>query len=159
MSDNIVQINRRDMLAASLGLATIVMGGTRIPSANATPDEMQAAISKFTGGAELKPGRVTLTMPNVAENGATVPFSVTVDSPMSEQDYVKAVYVLADNNPAPEVSAFHLTPDCGVAELSGRLRLARTQNVYAVAQMSDGSCYFAKTNVAVTVGGCGADDS
>ena len=145
------------MLAAGLGVAAIITGGLGSTAAHATPDEMQAVIKKITGGAELKPGRVTLKLPIIAENGSTVPYDVAVESPTSDEDYVKTVYVLADDNPAPEAAIYHLTPDCGAAELSGRMRLARTQNVYAVAKMSDGSCYFAKSNVQVTIGGCGAD--
>jgi sulfur-oxidizing protein SoxY len=150
------QFSRREALAAAgLGLAAIAAGGLMVSPAHATPDDLRAAMKKYTNGAEPKTGRVTLTMAEVAENGATVPYTVKVDSPMTEADHVKTIYILADGNAFPEAANFHLTPDCGVAEVSGRMRLAKTQNVYALAAMSDGSFYMAKTEVKVTVGGCG----
>lgn len=146
-----IHASRRDLLRAGLGLT---LGAAGVLPANATPDELRAAFKKYFQG-EPKEGRVTLTMSEVAENGATVPYAIKVQSPMTAQDYVKAIYVLGENNPAPEAAIFHLTPDCGAAEVSGRMRLARTQNVFAVAEMSDGGVYFAKTEIKVTVGGCG----
>lgn len=155
MSNSDIPLNRRDVLyAASLGLAAIATGGVFVSAACATPDDVRAAMAKFTGGTEPKPGRVTLTIPEVAENGATVPYTVKAESPMTPQDYVKAIYIMADGNAAPNVTTYRLTPDC-VAEVSGRLRLARTQKVYAVAQMSDGSSWVANAEVKVTIGGCG----
>lgn len=155
MSNSDFRLNRRDVLhGASLGLAVIATGGMFATVAHATPDDVRAALAKMTGGAEPKAGRVTLTIAEVAENGATVPYTVKVESPMTEKDYVKAIYIMADGNNAPNVTTYRLTPDCG-AEVSGRMRLAKTQSVHAVAQMSDGTCFAAKAEVKVTIGGCG----
>ena len=156
MPKSLLQLSRREALhAACLGLAAIATGGLMAPAANASLDDVHAAMKKYLGGAEPKPGRVTLTMAEVAENGATVPYTVKVDSPMTDTDYVKAIYILADGNSTPDAASFHLTPDCGTAEVAGRMRLAKTQNVYALAAMSDGSFHIARTEVKVTIGGCG----
>lgn len=156
MSDPHIHLTRRNVLhAAGLTIAVVATsGGMFVLPANAALDDMRAAMLKYTGGAEPKSDRVTLTMAEVAENGATVPFAVSVQSPMTPQDYVKAIYIMADNNPAPDAISFQLTHDC-VAEVSGRIRLARTQSVYALAVMSDGSSHFAKSEIKVTIGGCG----
>lgn len=150
------QLSRREALAAAgLCLTAIAAGGLLVSPAHAALDDVKTALKKYTGGAEMKSGRVTLTIAEVAENGATVPYTVKVDSPMTDADHVKAIYIMADGNTTPETAAFQLTPDCGTAEVAGRMRLAKTQNVYAVAAMSDGSFYMAKSEVKVTIGGCG----
>jgi len=84
-----------------------------------------------------------------------VPVSVTVDSPMTEQAYVKRVLVVADGNPRAGVATFHFSPASGVAEANTRIRLAATQNIMAVAEMSDGSFHTTSKQVKVTIGGCG----
>ena len=94
-------------------------------------------------------------MPQIAENGNSVPVTVSVDSPMTADNYVKAVHIVAEANPDPAVASFQFTPMSGKAEVSTRMRLARTQQIVAVAEMSDGSIYSAKTEVKVTIGGCG----
>ena len=112
-------------------------------------------IKEFTGGAEIQSGRVELVTPEIAENGNTVPVSVLVESPMTADDYVTDVLILADGNPRPGVATFRFTALSGEAEASTRIRLAKTQNVIAVAKMSDGSFYMDKQPVKVTIGGCG----
>jgi sulfur-oxidizing protein SoxY len=96
-----------------------------------------------------------LKAPEIAENGNTVPVTVIVDSPMTEQDYVKAVHVVAEANPAPGVVTLHFRPENGKAEAQFRMRLAQTQNLVAIAEMSDGSLWTATREVKVTIGGCG----
>lgn len=121
----------------------------------ATPDKAAELMGKLIGGRTPQEGRVTLTMPQIAENGNTVPLTVVVDSPMTDKDYVKAVHVLADGNPEPAVASFNFTPLSGKAEVSTRMRMAKTQHIWAVAEMSDGSAWMTKTEVKVTIGGCG----
>lgn len=123
--------------------------------AHATVDAAKAFVAKVTGGKEPVLGKVTLTMPEIAENGANVPLTVYVDSPMTAESYVKAIHVASDGNPAPEVASFHLSPINARAEVQTRMRMSVTQNVWAVAEMSDGSVFMAKTEVKVTIGGCG----
>ena len=96
-----------------------------------------------------------LDLPEIAENGNTVPMTVTVESPMTEQSHVTEVLVLADGNPNAGVATFHFSPASGVAEANTRIRLAATQNIIAVAKMNDGSFVMASKQVKVTIGGCG----
>ena len=96
-----------------------------------------------------------MDLPQIAENGNTVPLTIEIDSPMSDADHVKSVHIFAEGNPLPDVASIHFTPRCGVARASTRMRLAGTQNVVAVAELSDGRVVGAKTEVKVTIGGCG----
>ncbi len=149
---------RRDVLKA-WGLGALAVAGTGLAAgrAQATPEDAAATLEKLTGGASkgAKEAKVTVKMPEIAENGRTVPTTITVDSPMTDADHVKAIHVVSEGNPLPGVASFHLTPAMGKAEIVTRIRLGKTQNVVAVAVMSDGSAYIGKTNVKVTVGGCG----
>ncbi len=136
------------------GLA--VVGMTLVPRAVlADAESMAAAIEERIGDAATQEGRISLELPQIAENGNTVPIAFEVESPMTEQDYVKAVHIYAEKYPLPSVATFPFTPRSGKARASTRMRLAKTQNVVAVAEMSDGSVYMAKTEVKVTIGGCG----
>ena len=94
-------------------------------------------------------------MPEIAENGNTVPMTVSVESPMTAQSYVSDVIVVADGNPNAGVATFHFSPASGIAEANTRIRLAETQNVMAVAKMNDGSFFSVTKQVKVTIGGCG----
>ena len=91
----------------------------------------------------------------LAENGNTVPVGFEVQSPMTGADHVKAVHLFAEGNPEPSVASIRFSPASGRAKAATRMRLAKTQNIVAVAEMSDGSVYMAKTEVKVTIGGCG----
>lgn len=145
---------RRQMLAAAGGL--VVAGvAVRLSPARADAASTQKAVNKVLGGKTPKSGKIKLKLPQIAENGNTVPISFAVDSPMTRKDYVKAVHLFADGNPNPRVATFHFTPSSGKAEAATRIRLLKTQNIIAVAEMSDGSVYMAKNQVKVTIGGCG----
>ncbi len=149
-------VSRRGVLAgAGVGIVAAAGLGLMPRNAMATPAQAEAMIKKVAGGAAIKTGKITLKMPEIAENGASVPFTVKVDSPMTEKDYVKKIYVIAEDNPFPEVCDYELTPAMGKAEISMRMRLAKTQKVHAIAIMSDGSVYQATDEVKVTIGGCG----
>ena len=147
-------IDRRDFVlgasaaAAAAALLTAVPGG-------AWAVDLDAEIKKVIGDAKPTEGRVTLEMPEIAENGNTVPFGVSVESPMTDKDYVKAVHVFASKNPNPNVATFHFSPLSGKASATSRMRLASTQDVVAIAEMSDGKYYMGKRTVKVTIGGCG----
>ena len=149
-------IGRRDLLkTAGLG-AVAVTGVAMVPGqALATPEEVAMIIDEITGNKKPQEGKVTLTLPDVAENAATVRTTVSVDSPMTADSHVKSIHLFGEQNPAPNVVAFKLGPSVAKAEVSTRIRLAKTQNVVAVAVMSDGSSYIAKKEVKVTIGGCG----
>ena len=121
----------------------------------AKPEDVAAAIKKLYGDKAPAEGKVKLEMPQIAENGNVVPMTVTVDSPMTDDDYVKALHVFAEGNPLPFVATFYFTPACGKAVCSTRIRMATTQNIVAVAETSKGELYTGKTEVKVTIGGCG----
>ncbi len=145
-------IDRRQALA--MGAAAAISAALPA-SARADAKEADELIKKFTGGKTPAEGKVKLDLPEIAENGNTVPMTVSVESPMTEQSYVSEVLVLADGNPRPGVATLHFSPASGVAEANTRIRLAETQNVIAVAKMNDGSVYIGKKQVKVTIGGCG----
>ncbi len=148
------ELTRRHLLG--LGAGAIVVSTIAIPfSAIAENSKVKEAIMAFTGGKTPKDGLVSIDMPEIAENGNTVPVGVSVDSPMTKDSYVKSILVLADGNPSPGVATFHFSPASGAAEASSRMRLAKTQDIIAVAAMSDGSFHSAQTTVKVTIGGCG----
>jgi sulfur-oxidizing protein SoxY len=149
-------LGRRQMIK-SVGLGALALAGAGLSSrtAQATPNKATEYLSKMTSGAAGTQGRVTVKLPEIAENGRTVPITITVDSPMTDGDYVKSVHVVADGNPSPEVISFNLSPAMGKAEVSTRMRLGKTQNVRAAAIMSDGSVFTGTKEVKVTIGGCG----
>ena len=146
--------NRRQALAISIAAVVAGAGGQSIGPAFAANDSDEL-IKKFTGGKAPSQGRVKLDLPEIAENGNTVPMTVSVESPMTEQSHVTNVLVVTDGNPRGGVATFHFSPASGVAEANTRIRLAATQNVIAVAQMNDGSFHMASKQVKVTIGGCG----
>ncbi len=146
--------DRRKILGAAVATAVAGLFGN-MGVAQASVEDTEAAIKAFAGDAEIGSGSLTLKAPEIAENGNSVPISVLVDSPMTDDAYVESVVILAEGNPNPAVATFHFSPASGEALASTRMRLAKTQNVIAVAKMSDGSIYSDKRNVKVTIGGCG----
>src|SRR5205807_5469916 len=144
---------RRQVLAAGGGALATAAFGTIWP-AHAANDSADL-IKKFTGGKASTEGKVKLDLPEIAENGNTVPMTVSVESPMTEQSYVTEVLVVGDGNPNGGMTTFHFTPLSGAAEANTRIRLAATQNITAIAKMNDGSFHMASKQVKVTIGGCG----
>jgi sulfur-oxidizing protein SoxY len=106
---------------------------------------------------ELKRGRVHLDIPKLADNGNSVPLSVMVDSPMTDTDRVVALYVFSERNPRPRIARIELGPDVGRAAFETRIRLAGTQQIVAVAQLSDGSLWGESAEVIVTQSACSDD--
>lgn len=143
-----VGLNRREAVAA-IGTACAFAPA----SAEATPETARKLLSDLVKAAP-KAGKVKIDAPEIAENGNSVPVAITVDSPMSANDYVRAIHVISDRNPQPGVASFLLGPDNGKAEVHLRMRLAESQNVIVVAELSDGSAWTATREVRVTVGGC-----
>jgi sulfur-oxidizing protein SoxY len=153
MDLKLVETTRRETLA----LAAIASLAALLAPKMALADEpaVAAQIKKLYGDKKFDEGKIKLDVPEIAENGLVVPVNVEVESPMTDQDYVKAVHVFADGNPAPGVVSYRFTPACGKAAASTRVRLAQTENIICIAEMSNGSLYMAKANVKVTIGGCG----
>jgi sulfur-oxidizing protein SoxY len=151
-----MKLTRRDTFKLGAGAAAIALaasyGNLAIAAAD---DELDKLIMDFTGGKTPEAGKVSLEAPEIAENGNTVPVGVSVDSEMTADNYVESVMILAAGNPRPGVATFHFSPLSGEASASTRMRLAKTQDVIAIAKMSDGSTYMDKKEVKVTIGGCG----
>jgi len=147
-------ITRRQALALGAGAAVILTVGDVSPLF-ATPAEADAEIAKFTGGKAMDKGKISIDLPEIAENGNTVPLSLAVESPMTADNHVKEVLFVADGNPNAGVATLMFTPLSGKAEASIRIRLAQTQNVIVVAKMSDGALFTERKTVKVTIGGCG----
>jgi sulfur-oxidizing protein SoxY len=146
--------SRRDVLAMGAGTVALTALGRPRPAA-ATPEEAAAAVASFTGGKPAAKGKIAIDLPEIAENGNTVPLSITVESPMTADDHVTDILLVTDGNPRPRVAAFHLTPMSGRAEIGSRIRLAATENVIVVAKTSTGELFMAEKSVKVTIGGCG----
>lgn len=143
---------RRDFLLAAGGLGLLSSLAPR--TALATPDTMHAAIRAIVGRAEVRAGRVSVDIPPLSENGNAVPLTVRVDSPMTAADYVRAIHVFNEKNPEPGVISVHLGPRAGHARFTTRIRLADTQTVTAIAELSDGSFWSGSADVVVTLAAC-----
>ena len=147
---------RRRFLAAAGG-AVGALGAAPLISVNpagATPASMAKAIRDAVGEAPIKPGKVKLDLPPLAENGNTVPLTVTVDSPMTAANHVKRLHLFNEKNPQPQIATFYLGPRSGRASVATRVRLADTQTVVAIAELSDGSFWSASVDVVVTIAAC-----
>jgi sulfur-oxidizing protein SoxY len=145
-------MNRRAFLtvAAGIGLGSLVS----LDPAQSTPSAMQEAIRKVVGGARVTPGRVKLELPPLVENGNTVPIAVSVENAMTAADHVRAIHVFNEKNPQPDVVSFRFGPRAGRASVATRIRLADTQTVVAIAELSDGSFWSASAAVVVTLAAC-----
>jgi len=148
-------MRRRAFLAGPLvaGLAVTVLPC----AAGATPEALAAAIREVTGGATLRSGKVTLDIPPLVENGNAVPLTVTVDSPMTEADHVKAIHVFNEKNPQPHVFNAWLGPKNGKAAIATRIKLADAQKVVAIAETNKGEFFTASADVIVTIAACVED--
>jgi sulfur-oxidizing protein SoxY len=145
---------RRQFLTGSAIIAAGGLSTLGLP-AFADAETTAKAVADFVGDSETQTGKLSLKTPEIAENGNTVPISVSVESDMTEESYVESVMIVAEGNPNPEVITFNFSPLSGNADASTRMRLAKTQNVIAVARMNDGTVYTDTKNVKVTIGGCG----
>jgi sulfur-oxidizing protein SoxY len=146
------EISRRAMLKGAVGILVLPLSAGTVL---ATPESMAEAMEEALGrGAPIKVGRVKIELPELAENGNSVPLKLTVDSPMTAVDHVKTLYVFSEKNPVSNVVRFHLGPRSGVARVQTSIRLAATQRITAVARMSDGSLWSGAADVVVTQTAC-----
>jgi sulfur-oxidizing protein SoxY len=144
------RLTRRHLLVSALSLTGVAWGG----ASNAAADDLAAVISAFAGGAPVRAGRVTLDVAPLVENGNVVPITVSVESAMTQADHVTAIAVFNERNPQRDVVIFRLSERAGRASVSTRIRLATSQKLVAVAQMSDGSCWSHTVDVIVTLAAC-----
>lgn len=164
-------VDRREVLAGAGALVFVISGArgahaeTEASRAVAVADpqplvpttQFQDALQKIVGSGTPIEGRLVLELPEDAENGNIVPYKISAESPMTEADYIQRIHLLSTQNPQATVATFHFTTLSGKAAVSGRMRLAKTQEVVAVALTSDNALLIARQVVAVGIGGCGVD--
>ena len=145
-------LNRRGFLSRVAALLALPLLTFR--RASAQSDAVDAIIGRITGGAPVQQGRVKLEIPALADNGNSVSLRVVVDSPMTVENHVKSIHLIAPKNPRPGVAGFFFGAGAGRPQISTRIRLSGSQGVIAIAAMSDGSYWSATAEVAVTVSAC-----
>ena len=148
--DIYVASRRRALGALLAGMSLLI-----VRPARATPDELIAALRETFGERSITRGRVKLEMPRLAENGSVVPVTVSVDSPMTPQDYVRSIHLFAEKNHVPRILEVQLGPYNGKAVESSRVRVATSQQITAVAVMSDGTLWSAAVDIEVVTSECG----
>ena len=141
-------MKRRDFLAGAAGAFALRR------SALAQVDPLDPLVRSVTDGARVRKGKVTLVLPQLADNGNSVPIRITVDSPMTEADHVKSIHLYSERNPVRNMANFYLGPRAGKAEINSRVRLAGSQRVTAVAKLSDGSFWYDAAPIVVTLSAC-----
>jgi sulfur-oxidizing protein SoxY len=144
--------SRRQFLIGSAGIG--MASALPLESASATPAMLEEAIRNVIGEANLQTGKIMLEVPPLVENGNTVPVTIIVDSPMSAAEHVKAIHVFNEKNPQPHVISITLGPRAGKARIATRIKLADTQRIVGIAEMSDGSFWTGEANVIVTIAAC-----
>ncbi len=152
LSTNTIKLSRRMYLSALglLGLSAWMAPGSTV----AKKPEAMEAIEKIIGANSVRDGRVNLVIPPLVESGNLVVIKLSIESPMTANNYVKAVHVISEANPFPNIFTTYFTPRSGRAELTTRVRLADSQRVWAIAQMSDGSFWRGYADTLVTLSAC-----
>jgi sulfur-oxidizing protein SoxY len=158
-----MQTTRRRVLAGAGALVSgaalpVVLAPQAAAQIQANPEALATAIRKVTNGAEVRTGKVNLEVPPLSENGNSVPMTVTVNSPMTRDSYVKSIHVFTEKNPQPNVISVQLGPRAGKAVLQTRIRLADTQTISAIAELSDGTFWSDSADVVITLGACLEDN-
>lgn len=143
---------RRRFFSVLSGLAAFLLAHGR--NAYAAIESLAPLVDKLTRGAPLREGRVTLQIPRLADNGHSVPLRIIVDSAMTAADHVRTLTLLSEKNPRPVMATFHLGPKAGRPELATRVRLATSQRLLVIAELSDGSYWSGSAEVEVTESAC-----
>lgn len=150
-----LEANRREIMAGVAALATAPL--LSMP-ALAQPEDMAREIKKVIGAGAVKEGRVKLTLPELTENGNSSPLGITVESPMTAADHVRAVHIFSEKNPVAYIARLGLGPRAGRAKLATSIRIAESQVITVVAEMADGSFWSGRAETVVTTPAC-IDDS
>jgi len=137
------------LLAAGAAAATMAPG-----TARAEAGDMEAAVKAFAGGRPITPGKVKIDISPLVENGNSASMGVWVDHPQTEAAHVRRIAVFNEKNPSPEVAVFHLNGRSGASRVDTRIRLATTQKLVAVAELSDGSLWSDQADVIITIAAC-----
>jgi len=148
---------RRDVLLGAGAAAFVVAFLKTAPAADANKksDEFQAALKALLGEAKPVSGGIEMDLPDAVENGDYVPLSLSLESPMTEENHVKAIHLFSTANPRADVATYRFTLLSGKARVISRMRLAMTQEVIAVAELSNGTFLMSGHTVDVKIGGCG----
>ena len=148
--------SRRRFLALAAGAFTVGKARAQLDPNIAAKRRaaLEAALRKVTGGAQVRPGKVKLEVPPLIDNGNAVPVTVTVDSPMTQAEHVKAIHLFTEKNPQPYVLSAQLGPRAGRARLATRARIADSGKVIAIAELADGSYWSHEVSVIVTLSAC-----
>lgn len=156
-SINIQVLSRRAFILSAAAAATLpsFIARAEAPSDLTRSELFEEAFGEAIGNATPIEGKITIDLPEIAENGNFVPITINVESPMTEEDHVKTVYLLSTSNPVARVATFHLKPINAVARIQSRMRLAKTQEVFVVAEMANSRIAAGSVLVKVTIGGCG----
>lgn len=141
-------MKRREFLAGMAGALALSR------AARADDDSLDPQAAKIAKGGPMKKGKVTVTLPQLADNGNSVPIRIVVDSPMTATDYVKSIHLYSERNPVSNMANFYLGPRAGKAEIDSRVRLAGSQKVTAVAALSDGTFWYDAAAIVVTLSAC-----
>lgn len=141
---------RRAWLRGAAGLLAV----SCLPVAAADAGRMAAEVARFAGGAIVRAGRVRIDVPELVDNGNSVPIEVEVDAAVNADSHVRRIAVFNEKNPQPNVAVFHLGPRAGRARVGTRIRLADSQRIVAVAELSDGSFWSAAADVVVALAAC-----
>jgi sulfur-oxidizing protein SoxY len=150
MTNPLLHPDRRKVLVTLAGAAAFAS----ISPARAETADMEAAIKAFTKGAPVTMGKVKIDISPLVENGNSASMGVFVDHPQTAQAFVRRIAVFNEKNPSPEVAVFHLNPRSGSSRVDTRIRLATTQHLAAVAELSDGSYWSDKREVIITIAAC-----
>lgn len=152
-------LDRRELLVTGASAAALMAAFPNLASAAEADDRRSVAFWSayrlLVGETVPEEGQLTLVLDEIAENGNNVPFEISVESPMMPDDHIRSLHLLSTANPQAAVAAFRLSPLSGKAAVKGRMRLARTQDVVALAERSDGKFLVATRRIEVTIGGCG----
>lgn len=143
-------MKRRQFIALPLAAMPLAALG----QANAHISTTDPLVFSLTKGRDVRPGKVKLELPAVADNGNSVAMTVSVDSPMSQKEFVRAIHLISEKNPVRDMATFYLGAHSGRAEVSSRIRLNGTQKVVAIAELSDGTFWSAAVQIEVREAAC-----
>ena len=145
-------MTRRRLLCAAGGVALLLQW--RPVAAVSATDSLQTVVTRWAAGRPVRAGRINFDIAPLVENGNVVPISITVDSPMTTADHVQEIVVFNERNPQRDVVRFTLGPANGRAQVETRIRLATSQQLVALARLSDGSQWAQYVDVLVTLAAC-----
>lgn len=146
-------LDRRAVLAAAGGLLAAPLVARPAVAADVS-ERYLAARAELLAGRAVRSGGVTVEAPRLAESGNSVPFKVSVKSPMTATDHVRSIHILSEQNPIALIARFQFGPRSGRAEVATNIRLATTQNIHAIAELSDGTLVEGQAEIVVTLAAC-----